>query len=183
MRLLSRRDKPPRALIAQLTDGERVVSWADTAEGSMVVATQRGLLWPEQAREPAGEQPREPGQYRRIGWERIDKATWRDGELIVVTADVIDDLLLVEQPPLTLHLTTPRDLPHTVRKRIDANVVHTAMHPVPGGSARFVARRVPGKDGLVWWARLEPEVTDDELVRAAVRDQIAALSVGLDAGR
>ena len=49
----------------------------------------------------------------------------------------------------------PRDLPPVVRKRIETNVVRSEVLPVPGGSARFVARRIPGQDGLRWWARLE----------------------------
>jgi hypothetical protein len=171
MPLFGRNNRPPQLIVAQLVDDERVVSWADAADDRVVAATQRGLLWPD------------ADGHRRIGWEHVDKAVWHDGELSVVVADVVDDLLLVDQPAMVLALVVPRDLPPTVRKRIDANVVHTALHPVPGGAARFVARRVPGQDGLAWWARLEPDVIDDELVRTAVRRQIEALRTAHDAER
>ena len=88
--------------------------------------------------------------------------------LTVFEADVVDDLLLVDRRPVAAELSVPRDLPPVVRKRIESNVVHSQVHPVPGGSARFVARRIPGRDGLRWWARLDDGVRDTAEVRAAV---------------
>ncbi|HET8581928.1 MAG TPA: hypothetical protein VFL65_01655, partial [Jatrophihabitans sp.] len=85
---------------------ERVVSWADTADGAVVAATPLGLWWPGP---------------RRIPWQRIDKAVWRDGVLSVVEADVVDDELLVDRPAVSVTIAVPRDLPPTVRKRVEAN--------------------------------------------------------------
>jgi hypothetical protein len=164
MPLFHRRDRPPDAVLTQLPKHERVVSWADTDDGRHIVATPAGLWWPG-----------EGGQLRLIGWQYIDKAVWRDGTLTVVEAEVVDDLLLVEKPPVAVRVSVARDLPPTVRKRVEANIVHRQVQPVSGGSARLVARRVPGRDGLVWWARLEDGLQADERVRAQLEDRVAEL--------
>lgn len=161
--IFSRRERPPAEIVALLDRDERVVSWADVAGGGVVVATQRGLWWPF------------PDGPRRIGWEHIDKAVWRDDELTVVEASVVDELLLVDRPPVTVRLDVPRDLPPTVRKRVEASVLRSEVHAVPGGAARFVARRIPGRDGVTWWARLEPGTRDAPMVRTEVAARIGLL--------
>jgi hypothetical protein len=161
--IFGRRQRPPAELVALLDRDERVVSWAPTDAGA-VAATNRGLWVPAPA-------------YRRIGWELVDKAVWRDGVLSVVEAELIDDLLLRDKPPLHLRLAEPRDLPPTIRRRVEASVVRSEVLPVSGGAARFVARRVPGRDGVSWWARLEAGTPDSPQTRASVRahrDQLAA---------
>jgi hypothetical protein len=169
--MLRRRERPPSDAISQLDPDERVVSWARLVDGArladgdaVVVATPRGLWL------PSG-----PG-YRRVGWELIDKAVWSDGVLSIVEAEVIDDLLLRDRPPLSLKLAEPRDLPPTVRKRVETSVVRSEVLAVAGGAARFVARRVPGRDGVTWWARLEAGTRDTAATRASVRERLADLS-------
>jgi hypothetical protein len=159
--IFRRRERPPRDLVAQLNPDERIVSWADTDAGA-VAATNRGLWVPA---------------YRRIGWELVDKAIWRDGVLTVTEAELVDDLLLRDLPSIHLLLTVTRDLPPTVRRRVEASVVRSEVLPVSGGAARFVARRVPGRDGVSWWARLEPGTRDTDATRTSVRsrrDQLVA---------
>ena len=163
MRLFSRRDHPPAELTKALGKDERVVSWADTDDGRVIAATPRGLWWPD------------PSGPRLIPWQHIDKVTWRDGRLIVIEADVEDDLLLVDRPAVAALLTTPRDLPPTVRKRVEANIVKRELATVTGGAVRFVARRLPGRDGVTWWARLEPGTPDSAELRSAVRARVASL--------
>jgi hypothetical protein len=158
MALFGRREQPP--LIGGIDRDERIVSWADTADGQVVAATPQGLWWPGP---------------RRIGWQYIDKAIWRDGVLTVIEADVVDDLLLVDRDPVSVTLTTPRDLPPTVRKRIEANIVRTELLAVPGGAVRFVARRQPGADGLNWWAHLESGTPDSATIRSAIAARLAIL--------
>jgi len=153
-----------------LPAGERIVSWADTATDSFVAATPTGLWWPDAS------------GLRCIGWDRIDKAVWRESMLVVIEADVVDDVFLVDRVPVTVQLVRPRDLPPVVRKRVESNIVRSELHPVPGGSARFVARRIPGRDGVTWWARLEDGVdANNPQVRAHVRDRVAALRATTDA--
>ncbi|MEO6885746.1 MAG: hypothetical protein ABI232_05575 [Jatrophihabitantaceae bacterium] len=163
MKLFHRREAPPAALISLLDKDERVLSWGDAAGGTVVVATPRGLWWPEGS------------GNRLIGWQVVSKATWRDGALQVIEADVDDDLLLIDRLPVTAVLATPRDLPATVRKRVEANVVSSEVVAVEGGVARLVARHVPGQDGVQWWARLEQGAADTEQVRSAIRARLALL--------
>lgn len=161
MAVFHRRDAPPADMLARLAKSERVLSWADAVDGTAVVATPRGLWWPGAA------------GPRRIGWEHIDKVVWRDATLTAIEADVIDDLLLVDRPAVSVELATPRDLPAAVRKRVEANIVRSELRAFGAGAARFVGRRIPGHDGVVWWARLEGDVPDSADVRSRVRAQCA----------
>lgn len=163
MALFGRRERPPAELLARLEGSERFVSWADTATGDVVAATSLGLWW------PFAEGP------RRVPWQRIDKVVWRDGALTLTEADVVDDLLLVDRPPVSVVIATPRDLPPTVRKRVERNIVRSEVLTIAGGAVRFVARRQPGRDGLAWWARLEAGTADSEQVRSAIRARLAIL--------
>lgn len=159
MALFHRREQPPK--IAGLEPDERIVSWADTTDGDVVAATQLGVWWPGP---------------RRIRWQHVDKAIWRDDVLSIIEAEVVDDLLLVDRPAVSVRLATPRDLPPTIRKRVEANIVRTELVTVPGGAVRFVGRRRPGHDGVTWWARLEAGTPDTAEVRSAVAARIALLS-------
>jgi hypothetical protein len=163
MRLFGRPERPPAELVALLEQDERVVSWADAAEGGVVAATPRGLWWPF------------PDGPRRIAWQHVDKAIWREGVLTVIEAEVVDDVFLVDRPPVSVALTVPRDLPPTVRKRVEANIVERELVTVTGGAVRFVTRRRPGQDGLTVWARLEPGTPDTDDLRAAVRSRVELL--------
>jgi hypothetical protein len=163
MKLFHRKEVPPADLVAQLPSDERVVSWADVRGGGVVLATSAGLWWPSE------------GGPRRIGWQYITKAVWQDGVLRVIEADVIDDLLLADRDPVAVELEVPRDLPPVVRKRIESNVVRSEVIAVIGGTARFVGRRIPGQDGLRWWARLEDGTPDTDQVRSAVAARLAML--------
>lgn len=161
MGLLRRRERPPADVVALLDRDERIVSWADVDDGTAVVATSAGLWWPNTA------------GSRRISWHLIDKAVWRDGQLTVIEAEVADEVLLVEKRPVSVPICVARDLPPTVRKRIESTVVRSQVLPVDGGSARFVARRMPGMDGVNWFARLEDGTPDTPLVREQIRARIA----------
>ncbi len=163
MPLFGRRERPPADLVARLPRHERVLSWADTADDEVILATPRGVWWPD------------VNGPRRILWQHIDKAVWRDGTLTVIEAQVVDDFLLVDRPPVAVALSRPRDLPPTIRKRVEANVVRSELLSIAGGAVRFVARRQPGQDGISWWARLEPGTEDSEIVRSAVRARLAIL--------
>jgi hypothetical protein len=163
MALFHRREAPPADALAALPKGQRVLSWASAESGDVVLATPRGLWWPD------ADGP------RLIGWEHVDKAVWREGWLTVTQADVVDDVLLVDRVPQSVELSLPRDLPATVRKRVESNVVRSELRSVGGGLARFVARRIPGRDGVVWWVRLEGGLADSEQVRAQIDAERAVL--------
>jgi hypothetical protein len=168
MGLFHRRDVPPREALVGLPRTERVVSWADLDGGAVVVATPSGLWWPG------------PEGLRLIGWQHVSKAIWQGRNLVVTEAEVVDDLLIVDRPPVQVALARPRDLPPTVRKRVEANVVRSEVLPIAGGRARFVGRRVPGENGVRWWARLENGTPDTAAVRAAVSARVAVLRAEWD---
>ena len=160
MRLRERRRKPPAEATARLDRDERVVSWAP-ASGGIVVATPLGLWL--------------PGVPDRLPWHLIDKATWRDPVLTLVPAVDPGDGVLVEQPPRSVRLEQPRDIPETVRARIERAIAFTRRHPLPGAETtgvrrgvRVVGRRVPGLDGVSWQVVFDAGVDrDDPAVRAA----------------
>ena len=159
---LSRRERPPASVTDVFEDDERLLSWGDT-EDSVVAATTFGLWWPF------------PDGLRRVPWQQVDKVVWRDNSLALTEADVVDDELLVDRRTVYVTITVPRDLPPTIRKRVEGNIVRTELLSVPGGAVRFVCRRLPGHDGTVWWARLEPGTRATDEVLGAISARLAIL--------
>ena len=152
---LFRRERPPEQAVGLLDKDERVVSWAPLDGGSAAVATQVGLWLPD-ARGPS-----------RVPWHLVDKVTWRGGTLTVTPAVDAGDGVLDEQPPRAVHLDRPRDLPPTVRARVERTIAYTRHYPLrPAGGVRVVGRRVPGQDGLCWQLVFDPGTDrDDPLIR------------------
>ena len=160
MRLFGKREKPPPESVARLDPDERVVSWAP-APGGAVVATPLGLWL--------------PGVPDRLPWHLIDKVIWRSNTLTLIPAVDSGGGVLVEQPPRSVRLEQPRDIPQNVRARIEKAIAFTRHHPLPGAEGagvrrgvRVVGRRVPGEDGVSWQLVFDPGVDrDDPAVRAA----------------
>ena len=157
MRLFGRRERPPAEAVARLDRDERVVAWASTDTGA-VLATPLGLWL--------------PGYPERLPWHLVDKATWKDGILRLVPAVDTGDGVLEEQAPRAVRLTVPRDLPNTVRVRVQKAIAFTRHHPLPvegpRRGVRVVGRRVPGRDGVSWQLVFDRGVDrDDPAVRAA----------------
>lgn len=160
MRLFGKREKPPPEAVARLDPDERVVSWAP-APGGAVVATPLGLWL--------------PGVPDRLPWHLIDKVIWRSNTLTLIPAVDSGGGVLVEQPPRSVRLEQPRDIPQNVRARIEKAIAFTRHHPLPGAEGggvrrgvRVVGRRVPGQDGVSWQLVFDPGVDrDDPAVRAA----------------
>ncbi len=163
MALFQRRVRLPDPVTDWLDPGERPLSYADTDDGEVVVATSSGLWWPFEA------------GPRRMPWHLVDKATWQDDILTVTEAVIVDDVLLEDRAPVAARLATARDLPQTVRQRVQGSVVRSELVPVPGGAARLVGRRVAGRDGVAWYARLERGTVDTSDARSAVRLRLATL--------
>ena len=130
-------------------------------DGSVVAATSFGLVVAVPGRTRGG-----------CAGSTSSRSVWRDGALTLVEADVEDDILLVDRPPVSVSLARPRDLPPVVRKRVEANIVQSELLRIGGGAVRFVARRLPGQDGL---ALVGPARAVDAGHRAGARgDQGAA---------
>jgi hypothetical protein len=160
VRLFRKREKPPPEAVARLDQDERVVSWAPVPGGA-VVATQLGLWL--------------PGVPDRLPWHLIDKATWRSDVLTLIPAVDSGGGVLIEQPPRSVRLEQPRDIPETVRVRVEKAIAFTRHHPLAEAEGadvrrgvRVVGRRVPGEDGISWQLVFDPGVDrDDPAVRAA----------------
>ena len=163
MRLFHRPEKPPVEAVARLDPDERVVSWAPVSTGA-VVATPLGLWL--------------PGHPDRLAWHLIDKATWQNDILTIIPALDAGDGVLVEQPPRAVRLDRPRDIPQTVRVRVQKAIAFTRHHPLPGPEGRgvrrgvrVVGRRVPGQDGVTWQLVFDDGVDrNDPVVRATAAE-------------
>lgn len=159
------RRKPPSKLRPKLERSERVLAWSRTADDPQqaVVVTTLGLWLPG---------------HGRLGWHQIHKATWSGSRLTVVPAVAVGDeptyTVMADDAPVTVQLADPGDVPHEVRQRVTRSVAFTAHHGLPGGGVRVVARRVAGRNGLVWHVRYD-DGTDaaDPLVAAATAGLVA----------
>jgi hypothetical protein len=143
---------------------ERVVAWAQTPDGGVVVATNRGLFLPD--------------REDRLAWHQIHKAVWSGRELVVTPAETVEQregYAVADDLPTEGHLLIePRDLPQQVYRRVTRSVAYTIHHPVPGGGVRVVARRVSGVDGLMWTARYDRGTErESEAVRRRTAELVA----------
>ncbi|MBA2388747.1 MAG: hypothetical protein H0V67_00695 [Geodermatophilaceae bacterium] len=154
-RLTRRRPRPPAEAISRLDQDERVVAWGSAADGGAVLATPLGLWLP-------GED--------RLAWHLITHVSWSGTTMTVTAATEVEPSVLENEPPRSVRLTEPHTLPETVQKRFFSSRSHTSRHRLAGGSGVIVvARRVPGQDGLTWYAVFdEPERRADASARAEV---------------
>lgn len=150
----SRRERPPAEGTEPLDPDERVLAWASAAGGA-VVATPRGLWLPGADRMP---------------WHLITHVVWSGTTLTATGATEVEPSVLENDPPRSVRLTEPRDLPEVVEKRFYSSRAHTDRHRLStGGGVVIVARRVPGRDGLSWYAVYDdPAQRQDETARREV---------------
>lgn len=152
---LRRGPVPPAEALERLDREERVLAWATTMDGSTVVATPLGLWWTA---------------MERLPWHLITHVSWSGTTLSVTSATEVEPSVLQNEPPRSVRLPEPGTLPETVEQRFYSSRSHSARHPLPGGSGVIiVARRVPGQDGLSWYAVYdEPARQHDPTARAEV---------------
>jgi hypothetical protein len=161
MALFGKRLRPPAGLRALFDEHERILAMAEDGPAA-VAATQFGLWLPV-----VGQAAGSPA-WRRIGWDQVVKATWDEDGLQVIEGVSDDSGLVTDLPALTLRLAEPRNLPAVVKTRVEASIARWEQVRVPGGTGRIVARRRPGRDGLLWTARLDSGTPDSEAARAAM---------------
>jgi hypothetical protein len=149
----------PDGFTGKLDGSERVLASAATSDGGHLVVTSLGL-W---ICEPAGD--------RRIGWHLVSTARWDGRMLHLVEADEIDTVgdavLLTDRAPRRFRLPAPGHVPELVRKRVTRSVLTSERRDLAGGSALFVRRQVPGRDGAQLQIRVDPG-TDVDAVRRAL---------------
>lgn len=155
-----RRPGPPASALTRLDRHERVLAWAETADGDAVVATPAGLWLPG---------------HDRVSWHLINHVVWTGTTLAVTAADEVEPGVLDNRPPVSVRLTEPQNLPETVQQRFYSSRTHTTQHAIPGGgSVIVVARRVAGVDGLRWYAVYDdPGQRHDPTAQAAVARLLA----------
>jgi hypothetical protein len=149
--MLFGRIKPPAELRSRLAGGERLLALAEDGPAT-IAASQLGLWLPDD------------GGWRRISWDDIVKATWSEAGFEVIEGRDFDGVVL-DAPPLRYRLSEPRNLPAVVRQRVEHSIARWEQVRVPGGTARIVARRRPGQDGLRWTARLDAGTPDSAQAR------------------
>jgi hypothetical protein len=175
--------RPPVALRKQLTAGERLLALADSHAGAgntadpgagTVAATQLGLWLPAPAGSAGGDV--NSAGWRRVDWDRVVKATWTDDGLQVIEGELGQDGIVTDLPALWIRLSEPRNLPTVVRTRVEASIARWEQVRVPGGTARVVARRKPGTDGLIWTARIDSGTPDTPQARTVLLDFLTRIA-------
>jgi len=146
-RRLTGRGELPDGFTGRLEGFERVLASAATSDGHLVI-TSLGLWVPV------------AGGYRRIGWHLISNARWDGRALHVTEADEAgtagEAVLLTDRPASRYPLPAPGHVPQLVHGRVVRSVEASERREVPGGSALFIRRRVPGRDGVQVQVRPDP---------------------------
>jgi hypothetical protein len=147
-RRLTGRGEVPDGFTGRLDESERVLASAPTSDGRHLVVTSFGLWVPAS------------DGYRRIGWHLISTARWDGRALHVIEADETgtagEAVLLTDRPAHRYPLPAPGHVPELVHGRVVRSVLASQRRQLPGGSALFVRRRVPGHDGVQLQVRPDP---------------------------
>jgi len=150
-------DRLPERFPGELAKHEHALAYSPVTSGGHVVVTHLGLWLPDGV------------SSRRMGWHLISKATWSAGTLTITESQQIgvsgDAVLLRDREPAAYHLTQPGKVPLLVRQRVDGSIRSRHRQDLPAGGVWFVQRKIPGQDGVVMQARIDPG-TDLELVAA-----------------
>jgi len=143
---------PPEVRRLALPRGERALAAAVTDAGLPVVGTRSALHLGE----------------RRIGWERVHRATWdpETGRLTVSEVGDFGD----QRPVHVLAIERPGRLLELVRERVTSTMVLQRHVPLVGDAGVFViGRRAPAAGETVWYFDFEAGVdpADPEVRRGA----------------
>jgi hypothetical protein len=128
--------------------GERVLTFARSDAGH-VVATNLALYLADGTRVP---------------YEEIDKASWDETGVRILTMDGGQRLEPIAEPRL---------LPETVRERVNSTIVVNKHVDLPGrGGVRLVARRRPGGEVLGWTFVFDDGLDPDDPGLRAQAEQV-----------
>lgn len=148
-RFRTRGGRIPPALLSALTDADRLLAGARTADGGTIAATRFGLWL------VAGE------VAERWEWHLISKARLAGGAMYVTVADVVETwpdgaLLVRDRPEIVLRPGYSTRLTDVVHERVRRSVAASSRLDWPAAGAWVALRRVAGHDGLVVQVRLDP---------------------------
>ena len=150
MRFRGRRPEAP--------GGERVLAWARTADGVLVLGTARAVF--------VGDVP--------IPWEQVEAADWdRDTSLLRIS-----EVGHWGQPRAVYELSIdePGRLLEMLRERVTASVVLQRHVPITDRrGVRVIARRAPSGGPLQWLYEYDEGIDpDDPVVRLAAEQALAS---------
>jgi hypothetical protein len=184
MALFSRWVRPPAELRSMFEAGERLLAVAETDAGPALTGAGSALTG-------AGTEPTGAGQptsvlatprglwipagstWRLIRWSDVVRAAWSETGLQLVEGVTDTDGIVTDLDPVEIGLSQPRNLPAVVRARVEASLARSEQVFVAGASARLVARRVAGQDGVLWTGRLDSGMVDTPGARALLVAQVA----------
>ncbi len=179
-----RRPKLPTYVRTWLAPDERVLTFATTAYGDLVLASPRGLWMADHNSARSGASPDEPaGQL--ISWESIVTARWAGDVLTVTAAKEAAPQIMKRLPTISLPLPEPADLPRVVRQRVDRSVAASHRRAIsPTATVLLVGRRVSGRDGLLWYAVFDRDSdADDPQARELATAMLQAASATMSPSR
>jgi hypothetical protein len=165
VRLFRRRGIPADALAALgMQRSDHAIAAARTTDGRWVVATGENLV--------VGPAPETSDNVRRLPWEGIGAAAWRD-DLLEVSVS------FPRRPPerIALRFDEPGRLPEAVRDRVTASIVVNEHVRIDGRlGVRIVGRRRAGEDPLIWTLAFDRGLdVNDPWVRGRAEEELARL--------
>jgi len=167
MKLRRKRLDPDLLAALNLQHGEHVLAWAEDAAGRPVVASETALHL-----------QRTPPSYTRLGWETIERASYKDGFLTV---------LLTDEPGssgLRIPLGDDKRLAIVVRDRVTASIVVDRFITLTDDMGfRVVGRRAPGSDHVAWRVERDAGLPDTEEIRLSIDQALAEVRAEVGAGR
>jgi hypothetical protein len=146
--------------------GERLLAWAETADGTSIGGTRDAFYAPE-----------------RVPWEQVEAADWDRDTSTLRLSEV--GSWGDARPEHVYDVAEPGRLVQLIRERVTASVVYQRHVPLDGRRGlRVIARRAPGgAGGLTWIYEYDEGVDpDDPSVRLAAGQALVAarIEVGLD---
>jgi hypothetical protein len=143
--------------VRALAPGERRLAWAVAEGGTPLVATPTALHLGDVT----------------LPWTQVARVGWEPPVLTVREVAEVEDAGPVHE----LVLTEDAGLAQVVRAQVTSSVAWSDVRRLkPTGKVRIVARRVPGRDALLWqtvW--LETADAADPQLRAQAEELVAAL--------
>jgi hypothetical protein len=160
---LFRRGGAPTDVLAELgvERGNHVIASARTTDGRWVVATTNDLI--------VGRASELGDEVRRLPWDRIGSAGWREDTLEVSVS-------FPRRPSqrIVLRFNEPGRLPEAVRDRVTSSIVINEHVRIDGRlGVRIVGRRRAGEEGLVWTLSFDRGLdANDPWVRGRAEEEL-----------
>jgi hypothetical protein len=147
--------------LAPVESGERILAFAHSPDGALVLATDRALRY------------QGGGSWSRLVWERVGRIAWDDERNTLAVTDAGS----ARVADVALHATDGPRLTDLARERVGSTFLLSTMVALSGRRhARVTARRQPGSDRTLWQVDLggggDPA---DPTVRAEIATAIARL--------